>query len=166
MLALREWERKSELTADRAALLALQSEKENYELLMKIAGGEDLASMNLNDFLQQAWEYENQKGLLDGLFKLLNTVDETHPFPVIRLQELKTWADAGSYRAILSGDYPRRGSGGADAREDVREGYQYYKTELEESEDPILKAARTAGGAIGKATEGLRDALKDILKNG
>ncbi|HVP18107.1 MAG TPA: M48 family metallopeptidase, partial [Spirochaetia bacterium] len=35
LLALKEWERKAELSADRAALLALQSERENYDLLMK-----------------------------------------------------------------------------------------------------------------------------------
>ena len=74
VMALREWDRKSELSADRAALLALQSERENYNVLMKMAGGEDLSQMNVNDFFLQAWEYDNQKTLLDGVYKLLNTI--------------------------------------------------------------------------------------------
>ena len=86
LLALREWDRKSELSADRAALLALQSEKENGDLLMKMAGGEDLSQMNMNDFFLQAQEYESQKSIMDSFSKLLNTMKQSHPFPVVRLQ--------------------------------------------------------------------------------
>ena len=96
LLALREWDRKSELSADRAALLALQSEKENDDLLMKMAGGEDLSQMNMNDFFLQAQEYESQKSIMDSFSKLLNTMKQSHPFPVVRLQELHTWASAGT----------------------------------------------------------------------
>jgi Zn-dependent protease with chaperone function len=163
ILALGEWDRKSELTADRAALLALQSEAENYHVLMKMAGGEDLSQMNVNDFFQQAWEYENQKTLLDGLYKLLNTAGESHPFPVIRLQELHTWASSGSYQAILGGSYPRRGEE-ETAAQDVREGYAHYRNAAQQSSDPVLRTVKKAGETLGKATEGLRDALKDILK--
>ncbi len=165
IVALREWDRKSELTADRAALLALQSEQENYHVLMKMAGGEDLSQMNVNDFFHQAWEYENQKTLLDGIFKGLNTVGESHPFPVIRLQELHSWASSGAYQAILNGSYARRDAEGPSASKDVREGYEYYKTAAQQSEDPVLKTVKKAGETLGKAAEGLRDSLKGILKD-
>jgi hypothetical protein len=165
VLALKEWDRKSELTADRAALLALQSEQENYNVLMKAAGGGDLSQMNVNDFFQQAWEYENQKTLLDSVFKMLNTLGATHPFPVVRLQELHTWAASGEYAAILGGTYARRSDAPGKASDDIKEGYQYYKSAVRESDDPLLKTVRNVGDSIGKATEGLRDALKDILKN-
>jgi Zn-dependent protease with chaperone function len=165
LIALKEWDRKSELTADRAALLALQSERENYNVLMKIAGGDDLSQMNVNDFFLQAWEYDTQKTLLDSVYKLLNTVGESHPFPVIRLQELRSWAASGQYQAILDGAYVKRGAAGAEAGEDVKEGFAYYKGELEKAEDPLLKAVKNVGDSLGKAAEGLRDTLKDKFKN-
>ena len=165
VLALKEWDRKSELTADRAALLALQSERENYNVLMKIAGGDDLSQMNVNDFFLQAWEYDSQKTLLDSIYKLLNTVGESHPFPVIRLQELRSWAASGQYQAILDGAYIKRGEAGASAADDVKAGYAYYKGEVEQSQDPLLKAVKNAGESIGKAAEGLRDSLKDKFKS-
>lgn len=165
LMALMEWDRKSELTADRAALLALQSERENYNVLMKMAGGEDLSQMNVNDFFLQAWEYDNQKTLLDGIYKLLNTVGESHPFPVIRLQELRSWAASGQYQAILDGAYVKRGAESRGAAEDMKEGYDYYKGALDQSDDPLLKAVRNVGDSLSKAAEGLRDSLKDKFKN-
>jgi Zn-dependent protease with chaperone function len=165
LIALNEWDRKSELTADRAALLALQSERENYNVLMKMAGGEDLSQMNLNDFFLQAYEYDSQKTLLDSVYKLLNTARESHPFPVIRLQELSSWAASGQYKAIVEGAYLKRGAPSAGPAADVKEAYEYYKGELDQSEDPLLKAVKNVGESIGKAAEGLRDSLRDKFKN-
>jgi Zn-dependent protease with chaperone function len=165
VLALKEWERASELTADRAALLALQSEQENYNVLMKAAGGGDLSQMNVNDFFQQAWEYESQKTILDSVFKMLNTAGQSHPFPVVRLQELHGWAVSGEYAAILAGTYARRGDAPKAIPDDLKAGWEHYTTTVQKSDDPLVKTVRNVGDSIGKATEGLRDALKDILKN-
>jgi Zn-dependent protease with chaperone function len=165
ILALREWERKCELTADRAALLALQNEQVSYNLLMKMAGGGDLAQMNVNDFFQQAWEYESQKSLLDGVFKTLNTMDSSHPLAVVRLQELHSWAVSGGYTAILDGSYIRRGDPGDHRAGDVKGGFAHYAAAARENVDPLIDTMRGVGDTLGKATEGLRDKLKDILKN-
>jgi Zn-dependent protease with chaperone function len=165
LLALREWDRASELSADRAGLLALQSEKECLELLMKVAGGEELSQMNLNDFFLQAQEYESSRGLLDGLFKLMNTASETHPFPVVRIQELRTWAASGQYAAIIGGDYPRRGDPSPAAADEIREGFDHYRSMVPEAASGAVQAAREAGNAIGKAAEGIREALKDAFKD-
>ncbi len=164
LAALKEWDRKSELSADRAALLALQSETENYSLLMKMAGGDDLSQMNVNDFFLQAREYEDQKSVMDSFFKMLNTMGQTHPFPVVRLQELRTWASSGQYQAILDGNYPRRDMTQDNTKEDVKDGFQYHKSKVQASEDPLVKAAREAGDTLGKAAEGLREKLKDAFK--
>ncbi len=164
LAALKEWDRNSELSADRAALLALQSETENYSLLMKMAGGDDLSQMNVNDFFLQAREYEDQKSVMDSFFKMLNTMGQTHPFPVVRLQELRTWASSGQYQAILDGNYPRRDMTQDNTKEDVKDGFQYYKSKVQASEDPLVKAAREAGDTVGKAAQGLREKLKDAFK--
>ncbi len=165
LMALAEWDRKSELTADRAALLALQSERENYNVLMKMAGGDDLSQMDINEFFRQAFEYDSQKTLLDSVYKLLNTVGESHPFPVIRLQELRSWAASGQYAAILGGSYTRRGAETTSAAEDVRKGYEYYRSTVEESDDPLAKAAKRIGDSVSKAAESLRDSLRDRFKD-
>lgn len=133
---------------------------------MKMAGvGEDLSQMNVNDFFLQAWEYDNQKTLLDGVYKLLNTIDESHPFPVIRLQELRSWAASGQYQAIVDGAYVHRGAETGGAGNDVKEGFEYYASSLKESDDPIVKTVKHVGESIGKAAEELRDSLKDRFKN-
>ncbi len=164
VMALKEWERASELTADRAALLALQSEQENYNVLMKLAGGGDLSQMNVNDFFQQVWEYENQKTILDSVFKMLNTAGQNHPFPVVRLQELHAWAVSGEYAAILAGTYPRRGDAAPAVADDLKAGWEHYTAAVKSSDDPLVRTVRNVGDSLGKATEGLRGALKDILK--
>ncbi len=167
VLALMEWQRKSELSADRAALLAVQSEQENYALLMKMAGGDDISQMNINDFFLQAMEYESQKSIMDSFSKIMNTMRESHPFPVVRLQELHSWASSGQYRAILDGNYPRRDATEETretARQDAREAYESYKTAAAAGDDPIGNAVREMGDSIGKAAEGIRDKLKDVFR--
>ena len=165
LLALAEWDRKSELTADRAALLALQSEQENYALLMKMAGGDDLTQMDINEFFRQALEYDEQKTLLDSIFKLLNTARQSHPFPVIRLKELRTWAASGQYKAILEGNYVKRGAETGSAADDLKRGYEYYRGAAEQSEDPLARAAKSVGESLSKAAGSLRDTLKDRFKD-
>ncbi|HVP18077.1 MAG TPA: Zn-dependent protease, partial [Spirochaetia bacterium] len=112
----------------------------------------------------QAKEYESQKSVMDSFYKLLNTMRESHPFPVVRLQELSSWAASGQYTAILDGNYPRRDVTEENAREDIKEGYDFYTSSLESGDDPIRKAAREVGETIGKAAEGIREKLKDAFK--
>jgi hypothetical protein len=47
----------------------------------------------------------------------------------------------------------------------MKEGYDYYKGALDQSDDPLLKAVRNVGDSLSKAAEGLRDSLKDKFKN-
>jgi Zn-dependent protease with chaperone function len=162
--ALREWDRKSELTADRAGLLASQVEEPNYTLLMKMAGGDDVSQLNMNDFFAQAEEYDKQKTLLDGLFKMLNTVWESHPFPVIRLTELKNWAVSGQYQAILDGNYLKRGLHQADPAEELRQGFEFYKSEFEAKDDPLSKTVRNLGDGLSKLGDDIGEALKGLFE--
>src|SRR5207302_1453050 len=57
-LALLEWFRKSELSSDRAGLLACQDPTASLRVNLKFAGGGDMSQMDLNAFLVQAREYE------------------------------------------------------------------------------------------------------------
>lgn len=169
LAALSEWDRKSELSADRAGMLAIQSEAECYNLLVKMTGAEDMSQVSMNEFFLQAAEYESQKSLVDSLHKLLNQMFMSHPYPVIRLQELKTWADSGMYQGILDGMYLRRGVHESDARDDVKAGYEFYKAEFANSEDPIARLVGSAIPEIERTAEMLKSgfdkATGDLLDN-
>ncbi len=162
--ALKEWDRKSELSADRAGLLAVQNENPSYSVLMRMAGGDNPSELNMNDFFLQADEYENSKGLIDEIHKVLNTVWTSHPFPVIRLTELRNWIAAGEYSKILAGDYQKRGNTQNRIAEDLKDSFEYYKNETEKEADPVLKAVKNLGEGVGKLGDDVSKVFKDFFK--
>lgn len=128
ILAMAEWNRKSELSSDRAALLGTQNPEAVMSALMKLAGGShDYAdSLNLNEFMLQAEEYEDDASLADAVFKVMNLLGSTHPFHVLRVGELRRWIREGHYDRILRGEYIRRGQESRAYREDARDAAAYY----------------------------------------
>jgi hypothetical protein len=165
IMALREWDRKSELSADRAGLLVVQDPEVSYSLLMKLAGGAHTDQMDINEFFLQAEEYNNSGNLLDSVYKLLNLVGQTHPFPVLRLTELKTWVDRGDYAKILNGEYLYRSDDPADnVGEAFRRAKEQYKDDLNASKDPLADIIRNAAGAAGSASQKAKD-MFDALFN-
>lgn len=158
--ALYEWQRKSELSADRAGLLAGQDIDAALRLQMKLAGGARLEDMDVAAFLEQAEEYESTGDLRDGVLKLLNVELRSHPFAVLRAAELSRWVRAGEYDRILRGEYPRR----ADDRdtsvsEEARSAARSYKDGFDISADPLVRVLRGVGDGIAGAAGGLRDTV-------
>jgi Zn-dependent protease with chaperone function len=148
--ALKEWDRKSELSADRASLLVVQEAPIVFRALMKSAGGPRIAQMDINEFFRQAQDYETGQGALDSLFKLADVLGESHPFPITRMTALQDWEKGGAYQAILRGEYPRRGaSGERDAQRDFEKARSSYAGEFAASEDPLAKAAGKVMDAFG-----------------
>jgi Zn-dependent protease with chaperone function len=110
LYALYDWTRKSELTADRAGLLVAQDPDVGIRTLMKLAGGAIASrdALNVDEFLKQADDYEDMgANLLDALYQLSMTLEQTHPFPAVRARELRRWSETEDYRAILRGEYLR-----------------------------------------------------------
>ena len=68
---LEEWFRKSELSCDRAGLLAGQDLDASRRVLMKLAGGAQLSELNPDAFREQAHEYDAVPDLRDSILKLL-----------------------------------------------------------------------------------------------
>jgi Zn-dependent protease with chaperone function len=158
--ALSEWDRKSELSADRAGVLGAQDPAAAQTTLMKLAGGADLAQMNVGAFLQQAHEYHDGSDLLESVHKLLNVLWRSHPFPVARISEIKTWIDGGAYQATLDGNYVKRGQDSdEDLGETFRQARDKYREELKDSQDPLATAADKV---LGKIDE-LGDQLKGVF---
>lgn len=166
IIALREWDRKSELSADRAGLLVTQDPTICYSMEMKLAGGSNLSDMDINEFFVQAAEYERSGGVLDSVHKLLNLMGQSHPFPVIRLAELKTWVDSGSYNRILSGDYLRRDQDGEDdVMQNIRDAANRYKEDWNNSQDPLAETLRSAMESAESVKNRAKDAF-DTFFNG
>lgn len=162
--ALREWDRKSELSADRAGLLVTQDPNVAYTLLMKMSGGSDVSQIEVNEFFRQAAEYDAAGSLSNSLHKFLNTLVLTHPFPVLRLTAIKSWVDAGAYFDILNGSYTRRGEESHDLGENFRQAAQSYKEDFSNSNDPLAgimnNAIETAEELGNKAKEKWEELMK------
>src|SRR5262245_29532496 len=152
-IALLEWYRKSELSSDRAGLVASQDAPASMRMFLKMAGGGDMSQMDLNAFLVQAKEYEESGGALDRIFKILGVLMRTHPFNTVRAAELQRWIEAGEYDRILRGEYTRRG---ADAENrpldrDIDEAREHYTKEAKSVVDDVVDSAKRAAQAFSDA---------------
>ena len=155
-LALLEWYRKAEFTADRAGLLGSQDLQASMKVYLKLAGGmagDD--DIDLDAFLAQASEYETEGDAVDRVWKVLNTAFQTHPFATVRAAELQRWVMAGDYDRILRGEYPRRGADDRPLSEDYAEAGTYYRQKAQD-------AYNTASDVLSRA----RDAFSDRLRRG
>jgi Zn-dependent protease with chaperone function len=102
-----KWFRKSELTADRAGLLACQNLNDAISALMKISGypPKFYHSLNIEHFREQYEIFEDLNE--DGYNKIINLLSKAfvdHPWPVQRAHELEKWYKSGCYDAIINGN--------------------------------------------------------------
>ncbi len=145
---LEEWYRKSELSSDRAGLLAGQDVDAARRSLMKTAGGSRLGELSSDAFHRQAHEYDAVPDVREGLLKLLQLQGSTHPFAVVRFAELDRWAAGNEYRDILAGHYPRREDDpDASVGEEFRAAAKSYQDSWNRSSDPLIGAVRGAAGS-------------------
>jgi Zn-dependent protease with chaperone function len=157
---LEEWFRKSELSCDRAGLLAGQDVDAARRALMKLAGGAYLSELNPDAFREQAHEYDAVPDLRDSILKILQLQGNTHPFAVVRFAELDYWATHGEYERILGGDYPRReDDGNASVGEEVRNAAKAYQDSWNRSQDPLIGIFRGVAEGAARAGSGLFDRL-------
>jgi Zn-dependent protease with chaperone function len=148
---LEEWYRKSELSCDRAGLLAGQDVSAARRALMKMAGGPQLAELSADAFLEQAREYDAVPDVRESLIKLLQMQGTTHPFAVVRFAELDRWSSEGEYTAILAGNYPRRDQDReTSVGDEFKSAAKAYQDSWSRSADPLIGAVRgVAGSAVG-----------------
>lgn len=156
--ALREWFRKSELSADRAGLLVGQDVTASMRGLMKLAGGNHLHEMNVDAFLEQADEYEKGGDLRDSVLKILNMLPRTHPFTTVRAAELKKWSESRDYQRIMDGHYPRREEDkDTSVTDSFRESAAHYADSVRTSKDPLFKLMGDIAGGAADMGGRLRD---------
>jgi Zn-dependent protease with chaperone function len=145
LVALLEWSRKAELTADRAGLLAIQNPERVMHGMMKMAGGGTNEETNLQAFINQADEYRESGDVADQVFKVLNLVFQTHPFYVLRVSELRSWIETGDYDRILRGEYPRADEPNPAYDQDLRDAAKAYSEEARDFLDVLGDAAKRMG---------------------
>jgi Zn-dependent protease with chaperone function len=150
LMGLNEWQRKSELSADRAGLLAGQDIEAGKRALMKLAGGSRLTEMDAEAFRDQAREYDAAGDVRDGLLKFLNLLTRSHPYAVVRFAELERWASDGDYQRILAGDYERRSDDShASVSEEIKNAAKAYRESWDRSSDPFIGVVKGAAeGAV------------------
>jgi Zn-dependent protease with chaperone function len=158
--ALYEWSRKSELSADRAGLLATQDPATAFRVHMKMASGGHLDDLDATSFFAQGQEYDDAD-LRDSVLKLLLIENRTHPFAVVRASELRQWVDSGDYTRILGGDYPRRDTDDdAKVSEAAAEAARSYSEQFRQTQDAVGKLVHDAAGWVGSARLWLDEKLR------
>ena len=105
MLLLYQWYRMSEITADRAGLLACQDIDAAVSVMAKLSGYPPSCYDDIDNslFLEQAVEFENlDKNVFDKLLKLFSELYKSHPWTVMRARELRSWYDKGDYARVYN----------------------------------------------------------------
>jgi Zn-dependent protease with chaperone function len=94
LYAIYDWQRNAELTCDRAGLLCTQDLDPAVRTFMKLAGGARALydEMDKGEFLRQIRDYEDaDTSTLNRVYKVLLTAPRTHPFAILRANELDLW---------------------------------------------------------------------------
>jgi predicted RNA-binding Zn-ribbon protein involved in translation (DUF1610 family) len=109
LLALAEWDRRSEFTSDRAGLLCCQNLEASTSALAWFSGRlrrreNEYKRDVLADQVQDVKQTNNK---LARLMLFLNSLQNTHPYAVLRVAELRAWHASGAYDEILKGNYIR-----------------------------------------------------------
>ncbi|GAB6056530.1 hypothetical protein JCM15415_18460 [Methanobacterium movens] len=102
--SLFHWYRMSELTADRAGLLACQDKEVALSALMKMSGvpKHHFDKMKTEDFIDQAREFQGfDYDSLDKVGKVATIMWQSHPWTVMRAHEILKWVDSGEYDKII-----------------------------------------------------------------
>ena len=154
-LALMEWYRKAELSADRAGLLSTQEPRTSMSTFLKMAGGRKYDDeISVEEFQIQAKDYETQGNVADRVWQVINVAFRTHPFGTVRAAELQRWIDSGDYGKIIGGDYRRRDDAASPPlTADLEDAAGYYG---EQAKD----AMATISGVLGRARDAFEGAFR------
>lgn len=103
------WDRRSQLSADRAALLGMQDPQPCVTMLMRLAGGTRRhgESLDAEQFLNQARAYKEglDEHLSGRFYRFVASLGTTHPFAVERARALDEWSGSQEYKDILDLKY-------------------------------------------------------------
>jgi Zn-dependent protease with chaperone function len=159
-IALLEWFRAAELSADRAATLVNRDPLVTSRTLMVMAGGASSRKLNLDAFLKQAAEYEEWEPGWDKFARIRVEIAQTHAFPVRRVSELMRWVRSGDYDRVLRGEYVRRGDP-IDPRAEAGDAVDHYAERFRILFKEAGAGVAGAGDRVADAAEKVGDWLRD-----
>ncbi|MBL8980823.1 MAG: M48 family metallopeptidase [Gemmatimonadetes bacterium] len=155
-LALMEWYRKAELSADRAGLLVTQNVRTSMGTFLKMAGGAEWGDkISVDAFIEQAEQYEGSSDFADKVWQVINTAFRTHPFGTVRAAEIQRWVKSGEYDKILAGDYRRRSDASTPPlSDDYVDAAGYYSQQARGAVDSFNEVINRARDAFNSAFKG------------
>ncbi len=103
-VAIFDWERKSELSADRAGLIVTQSLQIANRAFMKMAAAspKHYSQMDETEFLKQVKTYEDaaDASFINQAYIALITSKMSHPFTILRAKKLDDWVTKGEFTDV------------------------------------------------------------------
>src|SRR5262249_48024786 len=104
--ALVQWYQKSELSADRASLLAARDVSVVERMVSKLAGYSPkyCQSLEIDRLKQQATEFDEigAGSMIEKALKVWTMLQLTHPVPVLRIREIGEWARSLEYQSVAN----------------------------------------------------------------
>jgi len=104
-LALFYWQRKSELSADRAAALVTSPELVAHTMA-RFSGGPKMITQNidLDEWAKQADKYDEiyNDGLWNKTLQMYVIAARSHPFAAVRVREILKWAKSEQFQHLLN----------------------------------------------------------------
>lgn len=105
-IALLYWQRKSELSCDRAGAIVTNPETIS-KVMVRLAGGSKSITkdVNVEEWAQQAEEYEKIRtgNAWDKTLQTLSVMGLSHPFAAVRVREILNWGKSQQYKNIRRG---------------------------------------------------------------
>ena len=103
--ALLFWDRCSELSADRAAVLCDENHETTIDVLLRVHGYNK--NVNREEFLKQALDLEQfvKDSKSNALIEQMLIQDDSHPRLATRVYECYEWSKSERYRGILDGTF-------------------------------------------------------------
>ena len=102
--ALLYWQRKSELSCDRAGAIATSPETVS-RVMVRLSGGPKsiTGNVNIEEWARQAEAYEaiRNDGAWNKTLQTLAIMNQDHPFSAVRVREILKWGETEQYRNIV-----------------------------------------------------------------
>ena len=156
---LLEWYRATELTCDRAAVLAVRDPQIVCRTLMVTAGGMRADELNFDAFMAQAMAYESWDDPSDRVRRFFSEISQTHAYAVRRVSEIMKWVQSGEYDRIIRGEYRTRDQQ-SDVRGEASDAMNYYaerfRTAFREAGDNLTNLGAQVGGVAEQLADWLR----------
>ena len=158
---LLEWYRAAELSADRAATLAVRDPRIVCRTLMVMGGGMSADKLNLDAFMAQAMDYEQWDDPSDRVRRFFYELGLTHPPAVRRVREVMTWVQSGEYDRIQRGEYrTREQDANANMRAEAGDAVEFYAERFRRIFQEMGENITTLGTQAAGAAEQLADWIR------